>query len=85
MELGGFAAEDGRDLVWLADGAIGVEEPLAESVEGGAAMEDEIVAELGLGEEQPAPATGQIALLRGEERRETGEPLLAADNEIARA
>jgi hypothetical protein len=33
---------------------------------------------------QPVAATGHIALLRGEERRETGEPLLAAGNEVAR-
>ena len=48
-------------------------------------MEHQVVAELGLGEEQPMPATGLIALSRGEERRETGEPLLAAGNEVARA
>ena len=43
MELADLAAEDRRDLVGLADGAIGVEEPLAEPVECGATMEDEIV------------------------------------------
>src|SRR5271166_5725260 len=83
MELADLAAEDGRDLVWLADGAIGVEEPFAESVEGGAAMEDEIVAELGLGEEQPVMAAGVFSLVGGEERGEAGEPLLAAGDEVA--
>ena len=48
IELADLAAEDGGDLVRLADGAIGVEEPLAEPVERGAAIEDEVVAELGL-------------------------------------
>ena len=64
MELGHFAAEDGGDLVWLADGAIGVQEALLEFVESGAAMEHQVVTELSLGEEQPMPTTGLIALLR---------------------
>ena len=84
VQPGDLATEDGGDLVWPADGAIGVEEPLAELVEGGAAMEDEIVAELGLGEKQPVSAAGVIALVRSEERRERGEPFLAASNEVAR-
>ena len=85
MELADLAAEDRRDLVRLADGAIGVEEPRAEPVERGAAMEDEIVAELGLGKEQPMMAAGVFSFCRGKERREAGEPLLAADDEVARA
>jgi hypothetical protein len=44
MALGDFAAEDGGDLVGLADGPIGVEEPLGKLVEGGATMEDQVVA-----------------------------------------
>ncbi len=62
MELGDFAAEDGGDLVWLADGPVGVEEPLAELVERGAAMEDQVVAELDLGEEQAVLAAGMLSL-----------------------
>ena len=85
MELADLAAEDRRDLVGLADGAIGVEEPLAEPVECGATMEDEIVAELGLGEEQPMMAAGVFPFCCGKERREASEPLLAADDEVARA
>ena len=84
ITLGDLVAEDDGELVRLADSAIGVEKPLAELVEGGATMEREIVAELGLGEEQPVAATGLIALLRGEERREAGKPLLAATDEVAR-
>jgi hypothetical protein len=85
MELGDPAAEDRRNLVWLTDGAIGVEEPLAEPVERGAAIEDEVVAKLGLGKEQPMMAAGVLSLVGGEERREAGEPLLAAGDEVARA
>ena len=43
MALADPAAEDRRDLVRLSDGSIGVDEPLAELVEGSAAMKDEIV------------------------------------------
>jgi hypothetical protein len=84
IELADLAAEDGGDLVRLADGAIGVEEPLAQLVEGGAAMEDQIVAELGLREEQSMPAAGFFPLRCGEERREAGKPLLAATDKIVR-
>jgi acyl-CoA synthetase (AMP-forming)/AMP-acid ligase II len=41
VQLGDLVAEDRGDLVWLADGPIGVEEPFAELVERGATMEDE--------------------------------------------
>jgi hypothetical protein len=37
------AAEDHRDLVWLADGAIGIEQTFAKVIERGAALEDKIV------------------------------------------
>ena len=47
-------------------------------------MEHEIVAELGLGEEQPMPTAGLIAFDGGEEWRKAGKPLLAATDEIAR-
>jgi hypothetical protein len=82
IELADLAAEDGGDLVRLADGAIGVEEPLAQLVEGCAATEDQIVAELGLREEQSMPAAGFFPLRCGEERREAGKPLLAATDKI---
>jgi hypothetical protein len=78
MELADPAAEDRRDLVRLSDGSIGVDEPLAELVEGSAAMKHEIVAEFGLSEEQPMPTAGLFSFGCGEERREAREPLLAA-------
>jgi hypothetical protein len=84
VQLGDLVAEDRRDLVGLADGAIGVEQPFAEFVEGGPAPEDEVVAELDLGEEQPMLAAGVFSLAGGKERRETGQPLLAASDEVAR-
>jgi hypothetical protein len=44
--LGDPAAEDHRDLVWLANGSIGVEQTFAKVIERGAALEDKIVAVL---------------------------------------
>jgi hypothetical protein len=82
MELADPAAEDRRDLVRLSDGSIGVDEPLAELVEGSAAMKHEIVAEFGLSEEQPMPTAGLFSFGCGEERREAREPLLAAGDEV---
>ena len=49
--LGDFAAEDDRDLVRLADCAVGVEQSLAQLVERGPPMKDQIVAEFDLREE----------------------------------
>ena len=85
MELGDLAAEDRRDLVWLTHGAIGVEEPLAEPVKHGAAIEDEVVAKLGLSKEQPIMAAGVLSLVGGEEWREAGELLLVTGDEVERA
>jgi hypothetical protein len=44
VELGELATEDGGDLIGLADGAIGIEQSLAETVQGGTTAEDKIVA-----------------------------------------
>jgi len=46
------AAEDGGDLVGLADGAVSVQEAFFQSIQRGAAVEDQIVAVLRLGKEQ---------------------------------
>jgi hypothetical protein len=52
VALADLAAKDGGDLMRLADGAIGVQEALFQSVQASAAAEDEIVAILDLGKEQ---------------------------------
>jgi hypothetical protein len=41
-------------------------------------MEDEVVAELDLGEEQPVLAAGVVPLFCGKEGSKTRQPLLAA-------
>ena len=73
-----FAAEDDRDLVRLADRAVGVEQTLAQLVERGPPMKDQVVAEFDLREEQPMLAARLLVLSFAEERGEAGEPLLAA-------
>ena len=52
MMTGDAAAEDQGEFVGLTNGAIGVEEPLLESIDGGATTEDQIVAKFYLREKQ---------------------------------
>jgi hypothetical protein len=78
ISLGELAAEDGRDLVGLANGAIGVEESLSQCIQRGAPLKDQIVAVFHLGEKQPMLAAGLLAFPLSEERRAGSQPLLAA-------
>src|SRR5260370_20851034 len=73
-----LATEDDGDLVWLTDGAVGVEEPLPQFVEGGPPMKDQVVAEFDLREEQPMLATRLFALCLSEKRSDAGRPFTAA-------
>ena len=72
------AAEDHGDLVRLTDRSVGIEHPLSEVVERGAAMKDEIVAKLDLREEQPMLTARFLSLFRSEERRQPRQPFLTA-------
>jgi len=73
-----LATEDDGDLVGLSDGAIGIQQSLAQSIEGSAAMEDEVVAILELGEEEAMLTTRVFALALGEEGGESIQPFAAA-------
>src|ERR1700745_4352450 len=75
--LGDFAAEYDRDLVRLAGRAIGVEQALAQLVERGSPMKDQVVAEFALREEQPMLTARLPALSFVEERGEASQPFLA--------
>jgi hypothetical protein len=84
MLLSHFSAKDDRDLVWLPDGAISSEQ-FSEPVQRGSTMEDEIVAELDLGEDQPKLTFCLLALPCCEEGCVTGEPLLTSGPVLGRA
>lgn len=81
--LGDLAAENDGDLVRLPNGTIGVQQPVSHPIERRAAAEDQIIAVLDLSEKQAVLTAGVFAFPLGEERRESGEPLLAAGQQIA--
>lgn len=74
MPLGDLATKDHREFRRLPNGPIGVEQPIAERVESGAAVEDRVGAVLDLSEAQPVRADAPLG--RGEEWDERSEPLL---------
>lgn len=84
VSLSNFAAENDRDLVRLANGAVGIQQSLAQFIEGRAAMEDEVIAILDLGKEEAMLTTGLFALSLGEEGGESIQPLAAAVQQVAR-
>ena len=79
---GDFAAEDDGELVGLANGPVGIQQPFSQLVQGGTPPEDEIVAVLDLREEQAVLAAGLFAFFLGEERRQIGQPLLSALDQV---
>jgi four helix bundle protein len=87
LELAGVmasdaAAEDQGEFVGLTNGAIGIQEPLLESIDGGATTEDQIVAKLHLREKRSVLNPGVLSLLGSEEGREVGQPFLGTANHI---
>jgi hypothetical protein len=76
--LGHLAIEDDRDFVRLTDCAVGVEQALAQLVEGGPSVKDQVVAEFDRREEQPALIARLPALPVAEERSEASLPVPAA-------
>src|ERR1700719_1176637 len=82
--LGDLAAKDHRDLLRLSDGSIGVEQTLAELVQGRATAEDEVVAEFDLREEQSVREPSLCALSGGKKSCEVRKPLLTASHQISR-
>src|SRR5439155_11469635 len=76
ITLGDLATEDSSDLIGLANGTIGVEKPLSQRIQRGAALEDQIVAVFHLGEKQSMLAAGLLAFPFSKERRAGSQPLL---------
>ena len=76
--LGDLAAEDDGNLVRLANGSIGIQQPLSHLVQGSAAGEDEVIAVLDLGEKEPVLTADLFPLPLGEKGSDGGEPFLPA-------
>jgi hypothetical protein len=72
VELGNLTAEDGGDLAGLADGAVGIQESLAQMIQCGASVKDEVVAILHLGEKEPVLTAASFAFAFFEERSQAG-------------
>jgi hypothetical protein len=84
MACGDLPANDDGERGGLADGAVRVEEPLAERVQRGPTTEDQVVAVLDLGQKQPMLTRSVCAFGGREERREGAQPLLRATLEVTR-
>ena len=55
---GDLAAEDGGNLFGLPDRSVGIQQSLAELIQGGPPVKDQIIAIFHLGEEKPVLAAG---------------------------
>jgi hypothetical protein len=82
--FGDPGAEDGGDLIGLADGAIGIEQTFPQPVERRAALKDEVVAEFGLRKEQPVLTACLAPFSFREERGKRGQPFLTASQQVTR-
>ena len=70
--LGDLATEDHGDLLGLTDSAIGIQQSLAELIQRGSPMKDQIVTIFDLGEEEPVLTAGFLALAFFKEWSQTG-------------
>src|ERR1700730_18145867 len=75
---GHFPAKDESNFLGLSDSSVHVEQALGELIDGGTAEEDQVVAKLDLGKEEPVLTASLASLLGGEEGSEGGQPLLPA-------
>ena len=70
--LGDLATEDGGDLAGLADGAVGIQQPLVEAIECGTPMKDQVVTIFDLGEKEPVLTAASFAFAFFEEGSQAG-------------
>ena len=70
--LGDLATEDHGDLLGLADGPIGIQQSLAELIQCGSPMKDQVVTIFNLGEEEPVLTARLFALALFKEWSQTG-------------
>ena len=78
MVLLDLTAKDDADFIGLSNGAVGIDQPLTELIDGGAAREDQIVAIFDLGKEQPVFDSRLLSFTLGKEWGQLREPFAAA-------
>jgi hypothetical protein len=83
--LGDLATEDDGNLVGLTDHSVGIQESVAQLIECGPAVKNEVVAKLHLGEEEPVLAAATFAFALFEERSQTGRLFLPAAEQVVGA
>ena len=81
--LGHLAPEDRGQFRGLPNGAICIEQALAERVQRSPPVEDQVVTVLDLREEESMLTARRPPLRRGEERREDPQPLLCTALDVA--
>ena len=79
---GNSTAVDNSEFVGSADGPIGVQQSISKRIESSAALKDQVVTVLDLGEEDAVLTAGDVSLPLGEERCEIAQPFLAAGNQV---
>jgi hypothetical protein len=84
MAAGDAATEDEREGAGLTDLTIGIQQAVAQSVQGGAALEDDVITIFQLGNEEAMLHAGFAPLVGGEERRKPGEPVVLVEAEAGR-
>src|SRR2546427_11695046 len=82
--FGDPAPVDDRQLVGPPNRPIGIEQSVAQGIEGGPATKDQVVTVFELGEEDAGLASSFSMLCFCNEGRDVGEPLLTAGNHAVR-
>src|SRR5260370_8970154 len=72
-------------LVGLTDHPVGIQQSVAQLIQCGPAVKNEVVAKLHLGEEEPVLAAATFAFAFFEERSQTGQPFLPAAEQVVGA
>src|SRR5208283_1551954 len=80
--LSDLATEDHGDFFRLADGAVGIQQSLAELIQCRPPAKDQVVAIFDLCKEEPVLTAGFLTFAFFEEWSETGEPFLPATQQI---
>src|SRR6202007_3108176 len=80
--LSDLATEDYGDLVGLADRTVSIQQSLAELIQCGSPVKDQVVTIFYLGEEEPMLTAATVAFAFFEEWSQTGQPFLPTTQQI---